>query len=114
MDLRELRERRELNNGFGEALARAFEFAAAPAIFGGLGYLADGALDIKPILMIVGVIFGFVGATLRFWYSYDAEMKTREAAAGFVGQTSTGAAKPSERSRERGPSGPGVAQERTA
>ena len=76
----DLRERRELNRGFGEALSRAFEFAAAPAIFGGLGYLADGALGTQPIFTIFAVVFAFVGATVRFWYGYDAEMKAREAA----------------------------------
>ena len=87
----DLRERRELNRGFGDTLSRAFEFAAAPAIFGGLGYLADGALGTKPIITILAVVLAFIGATLRFWYGYDAEMKAREAAAGFTTQTSTGA-----------------------
>ena len=35
MDL--LRERRELNQGLGDALATAFEFAATTGIFLGLG-----------------------------------------------------------------------------
>lgn len=75
----DLRERRELNRGFGDTLSRAFEFAAAPAIFGGLGYLADGALGTKPIATILAVVFAFTGAVVRFWYGYDAEMRVREA-----------------------------------
>lgn len=76
----DLRERRELNKGFGDTLSRAFEFAAAPAIFGVLGYLADGALGIRPVLTIVAVVLAFIGAMVRFWYAYDAEMRVREAA----------------------------------
>lgn len=75
----DLRERRELNRGFGDTLARAFEFAAAPAVFGALGYLADGALGTKPVITIIAVVLAFVGAFVRFWYGYDAEMKIREA-----------------------------------
>ena len=37
-------ERRELNNGSGEALARAFELVVTPVIFGFFGWLLDGWL----------------------------------------------------------------------
>ncbi|MEY2431858.1 MAG: hypothetical protein QOC92_1583, partial [Acidimicrobiaceae bacterium] len=33
----DLRDRRELNNGFGNALARAVELTLSPVIFGFLG-----------------------------------------------------------------------------
>ena len=45
-----LSERRELNNGFGEALSRAFEIAVTPAIFGVGGYLLDRKLGVVPLL----------------------------------------------------------------
>ena len=41
--------RRELNNGFGEALAKAFELAVTPAIFAFLGHLLDRRLGTSPL-----------------------------------------------------------------
>ena len=89
----DLRERRELNRGFGDTLTRAFEFAAAPAVFGGLGVLADGALGTRPVITIIAVVFAFIGGTVRFWYGYDAEMKVREAAGPWNAPTSPGGQK---------------------
>ena len=43
-----LREKRELYNGFGNALSRAFELVVTPLIFGLGGHLLDGALGTGP------------------------------------------------------------------
>jgi F0F1-type ATP synthase assembly protein I len=75
-----LREKRELNRGFGEALSRAFELAATTAIFGGIGWLIDGQLGTRPIAMIVLVVFAMVGQFAKLWYAYDQEMRRHEAA----------------------------------
>ncbi len=75
----DLSARRDLNNGFGDALSRAFEFAATPAIFGGFGYLIDQWLDTTPIFMIVLGAWAVVGSTVLWWYRYDARMKQIEA-----------------------------------
>ena len=49
----ELRDRQDLNNGFGNALARAFELVVTPMIFGFFGYLLDGRLGTRPAFMLV-------------------------------------------------------------
>ena len=72
-------ERRALMNGFGDGLARAFEFALAPAIIGVFGWLLDGWLGLRPILTIVFAIVGFIGGFIRLYYGYKAEMEAVEA-----------------------------------
>ena len=63
----DLRERRELNNGFGNALSRAVELVVTPMIFGFFGYLLDGKLGTWPLFMLL--FFAFVqGYTL--WKQY--------------------------------------------
>lgn len=77
----QLAERRELYNGFGNALALGIEFALGPVIFGGLGWLLDGWLGLFPVLTVVLSIIGVVASFLRTWYRYDAEMREKEAQA---------------------------------
>ena len=73
-------ERRELYNGFGNAMSLGIEFALGPVVFGGVGWLLDRWLGTAPILTIVLAIVGVVASFLRTWYRYDAEMKLKEAA----------------------------------
>jgi F0F1-type ATP synthase assembly protein I len=77
----DLRERRELNNGFGEALSRAFELAATPAIFAGLGWLLDRALGTSPLFLIVFFLLAIAGVGYMTWFKYEEEMKQHEAEA---------------------------------
>ena len=63
MDL--LRERRELNQGLGDAFATAFEFAAVTAIFLGIGWLLDRWLGISPWGLIVFLLLGFTAGVLN-------------------------------------------------
>ena len=79
MDLREQRARRELNNGFGEALSRAFELAATPAIFAGVGWLVDRWLGTSPLFLIVLFLFAIAGVGYMTWFKYEEEMKQHEA-----------------------------------
>ena len=58
-----LGERRELNNGVGNALSRAVELTVTPMIFGFFGYLLDGRLGTRPIFMFVLFLF-VLGYTL--------------------------------------------------
>ena len=39
-------ETREMRQGFGDAFAAAFELAVTPAIFGFLGWLLDGRIEL--------------------------------------------------------------------
>jgi F0F1-type ATP synthase assembly protein I len=77
----DLRERRELMNGFGDGLAVAFELAITPVVFGALGYLLDRWLGLVPLFTIVLLVFGLVGMFLKMWFTYDNRMKAEEAEA---------------------------------
>ncbi|HEC10033.1 MAG TPA: AtpZ/AtpI family protein [Acidimicrobiales bacterium] len=70
----DLSDRRELNNGFGEGLTRAFELAITPSVFAGLGWLADRWLGTTPLFMILLLVLTMVGMGLRWWYEYDGRM----------------------------------------
>ena len=70
----DLRERRELNNGVGNALSRAVEITVTPLIFGFFGYLLDSRLGTRPALMFVLFVF-VLGYTLWKQYAlYSADM----------------------------------------
>ena len=75
----DLRERRELNNGFGDAMSRAFELAATPAIFAGLGWLLDRWLGTQPLFLIVLFFFAVAGVSYMTWRRYEDEMQAHEA-----------------------------------
>ena len=51
-------DRRELNNGAGNALSRAVELTVTPLIFGFFGFLVDGRLGTRPVFMFL--FFAFV------------------------------------------------------
>ncbi|MFN0088710.1 MAG: AtpZ/AtpI family protein [Acidimicrobiales bacterium] len=71
-------DRRELNNGFGEALSRAFEFAVTPAIFGFLGWLLDRWLGVVPLFTLV---FSLTVVSYMMWKLfrlYTSEMEAQE------------------------------------
>jgi hypothetical protein len=73
-----LRDRRELHNGFGDALQRAFELAVTPALFAFLGHLLDGRLGTSPGFTVG--LFAFVAVYLmwKMFARYDAEMRAHE------------------------------------
>jgi F0F1-type ATP synthase assembly protein I len=69
-------DRRELNNGAGNALSRAVELTVTPLIFGFFGFLVDGRLGTRPVFMFL--LFAFVlGYTL--WKEYVLYGKTMDA-----------------------------------
>jgi F0F1-type ATP synthase assembly protein I len=75
----DLNHKRDLYNGFGDGLAKAFEFAVTPGIFGVLGYLLDRAIGTLPVFTIILTLLCVVGMFLKTWYVYDADMKAQEA-----------------------------------
>jgi hypothetical protein len=81
--------RRELNNGFGDALSNAFEFAVTPAIFGVLGYFIDRALGLVPVFTLVFSLFVLGYMFWKFWRQYEMEM-TRHEEALRVGRSGSG------------------------
>ena len=74
----DLQDRRELNNGFGETSARAFELVLTPIIFGVLGYLLDRRLGTSPLLMLGLGLFTFGYVVWRMWTGYDRRMAEQE------------------------------------
>lgn len=75
----DITERRELNRGLGDGMARAFELAAIPAIFGFVGWILDRWLGTAPIFTLVLAMIGFVGKLLAMWYHYAATMNDLQA-----------------------------------
>jgi hypothetical protein len=73
-------DNRDLYNGAGEGMSRAFELAVTPAILGGFGYMLDRWLGLLPVLTIVFFLVAVCGVAARMYYGYDARMKELEAA----------------------------------
>ncbi|MGI8710389.1 MAG: AtpZ/AtpI family protein [Acidimicrobiales bacterium] len=74
----DLQERRELNNGFGDSLARAVELVITPLIFGGLGYLLDHRLHTAPLFMLVFGLWTFSYVVWRLMNGYGRAMAEQE------------------------------------
>jgi F0F1-type ATP synthase assembly protein I len=75
----DLPARRELNRGLGDALSRAFEFAATLGVCVVIGLLLDNRFGTTPWITIGLSIFCLVAQFVKLWYAYDAEMKRHEA-----------------------------------
>jgi F0F1-type ATP synthase assembly protein I len=71
-------ERRELHDGFGEALTRAFELVVTPVIFGFFGWLLDGRLGTRPLFMFLlfALVMGY--EVWKLYVAYDAEMERHQ------------------------------------
>lgn len=78
-EVRRLRDRQQLNNGFGAALSQAFEIAITPVLFGVLGWLVDRWLGTGWVFTAALATFGVIGTFVRTWFAYDARMKAHEA-----------------------------------
>ena len=63
----DLEQRRELNNGFGESLAKAIELVTTPAIFGFLGYLLDRRLGTTPLFLLLFALVTFFYLAWKSW-----------------------------------------------
>ena len=75
----ELHERRDMYNGFGDGLARAFELAVTPVVFGAIGYGLDHWWGLTPLFTLVLFLFGVAGTSYMAWFRYEAEMRRVEA-----------------------------------
>jgi len=75
----DLKGRQELYNGFGDTLARGFELAVMPFLFGGIGYGLDLLFGTKPFLTIAFAVFAIVGLSVRTYYGYETAMRAHEA-----------------------------------
>lgn len=77
----DLKGRQELYNGFGDTLARGFELAVMPLLFGGIGYVLDRIFGLTPLLTILFAAFCIVGMSVRMYYAYDSAMRAHDDAA---------------------------------
>jgi hypothetical protein len=74
-------EQGQLYQGYGDGMARAFEFALTPAIFAAMGYGLDRWMGIVPVLTIVFFLLAVTGIFAKTWYAYEARMREEEALA---------------------------------
>jgi len=75
----DLQGRRELNQGFGDSLARAFELVLTPVLVGGIGWFIDSKLGTKPFIALGLFLFTVVYLFWKLFARYDAAMKAKEA-----------------------------------
>ena len=78
LDEAAVRDRRELNNGFGDTLSVAFELALTPAIFAFLGWQVDRWLDTTPLFLVVFFAFVMGYEIWKLFTRYDAKMRDHE------------------------------------
>ncbi len=74
----DLRARRELNNGFGNAMARAFELVVTPMVFVAIGYGIGTLVGARPVLTFAFGAFAVFGTIVRLFYRYDLDMRRHE------------------------------------
>jgi len=75
----DLQGRRELNQGFGDSLARAFELVLTPVLMGAVGWFIDARLGTKPFVALALFLFTVVYLFWKLFTRYDAAMKAKEA-----------------------------------
>lgn len=78
LDPKRLAERQELTNGFGNALAAAFELAVTSAILGVIGWRIDVWLGTGPVFLLVLFLFTVGYESWKLFRRYDDEMRRRE------------------------------------
>ena len=75
----DLSAKRELNKGFGDALAVAVELAVTPAIFAFLGWRLDEWLGTTPLFLLVLFLFTFSYVAWREAAKYKQRMEEQQA-----------------------------------
>jgi F0F1-type ATP synthase assembly protein I len=74
----DLSAKRELNNGFGNALTTAVELAVTPALMALIGWQVDRWLDTTPIFLVFLFSFTVVYVSWREYSRYQARMAEQE------------------------------------
>jgi len=75
----DLSARRDLNNGFGNALAKAIELVVTPLIMGFLGYLVDRWLGTGLVFALFLGLFTVGYVMWKMWSGYETSMQAEEA-----------------------------------
>ncbi|MGQ0830794.1 MAG: AtpZ/AtpI family protein [Microthrixaceae bacterium] len=74
----DLSAKRELNNGFGNALTVAVELAVTPAIFALIGWQIDRWLGTSPLFLLFLFVFTVGYVSWKQYLAYDARMRRQE------------------------------------
>lgn len=74
----DLSAKRELNNGFGNALTAAVELAVTPAIFALIGWQLDRWLGTSPLFLLFLFVFTVGYVIWRQFTTYDTKMRQHE------------------------------------
>ena len=74
----DLSAKRELNNGFGNALTTAVELAVTPALMALLGWQLDRWLGTSPLLFLVLFVFTVGYVSWREYTAYAAKMDRQQ------------------------------------
>ena len=74
----DLSAKRELNKGFGDAMAVAVELAVTPAIFAFVGWRLDEWLGTSPLFLLVLFLFTFTYVAWRELTRYRLRMEEHQ------------------------------------
>ncbi len=74
----DLSAKRELNNGFGNALSTAVELAVTPALMAIIGWQIDRWLGTSPIVFLVLFSFTVAYVSWREYHRYQDKMARQE------------------------------------
>ena len=77
----DLRAARDVNNGFGEGLATAFELVVTPLLMGFFGWLLDRWLGLHLVFALTFGLFTFGYLMWKLAVRYNHEMAGHESAA---------------------------------
>jgi hypothetical protein len=75
LDLRGYVEKRDLYNGFGDTMARAFEVVFTPFLFGLLGWWIDGRTHTRPLFALVLGILVLLYTLWKLAKGYTSNMQ---------------------------------------
>jgi len=76
---RNLTLKQEMNRGFGDALATAFELALTPAIMALIGWQLDRWLGTGPVLFLFLFVFTVSYEIWKLFKRYEAHMRDEQA-----------------------------------
>jgi F0F1-type ATP synthase assembly protein I len=74
----DLSAKRELNNGFGNALNAAVELAVTPFVFALIGWQIDRWLGTSPLFLLVLFAFTIGYVAWKQYTAYEATMRRQE------------------------------------
>jgi F0F1-type ATP synthase assembly protein I len=75
----DLRAYREVNNGFGDGLAAAFEMVVTPIIFAFFGYLLDRWLGLHLVFALIFGLITFAYMIYKLVHRYSTDMARHDA-----------------------------------